>query len=107
MLESARRRAATDPADAHRRAELAIQLADLLGDARAGSAAWRIHGQAYLAEGAHIVAVDRETPLLINVVGIESPGLSAALALARHVSDLPCIQQRFAAVPPSAVDQRR
>jgi L-2-hydroxyglutarate oxidase LhgO len=54
-----------------------------------------------------IVAVDRETPLLINVVGIESPGLSAALALARHVSDLPCIQQRFAAVPPSAVDQRR
>jgi len=42
-----------------------------------------------------IVSVDRETPLLINLVGIESPGLSAALALARHVSDLPCIQQRF------------
>ena len=42
-----------------------------------------------------IVSVDREIPLLINLVGIESPGLSAALALARHVSDLPCIQQRF------------
>jgi glycerol-3-phosphate dehydrogenase len=42
-----------------------------------------------------IVTVDRETPLLINLVGIESPGLSAALALARHVSDLPSIQQRF------------
>jgi glycerol-3-phosphate dehydrogenase len=42
-----------------------------------------------------IVSVDRETPLLINLVGIESPGLSAALALARHVSDLPCIQRRF------------
>ena len=54
-----------------------------------------------------IVAVDRETPLLINVVGIESPGLSAALALAKHVSDLPCIQQRFGPVSPSAVDQSR
>jgi glycerol-3-phosphate dehydrogenase len=42
-----------------------------------------------------IVSVDHDTPLLINLVGIESPGLSAALALARHVSDLPCIQQRF------------
>jgi len=42
-----------------------------------------------------IVSVDRQTPLLINLVGIESPGLSAALALARHVTDLSCIQQRF------------
>jgi glycerol-3-phosphate dehydrogenase len=42
-----------------------------------------------------IVSVDRDTPLLINLVGIESPGLSAALALARHVTDLPCMQQRF------------
>jgi L-2-hydroxyglutarate oxidase LhgO len=54
-----------------------------------------------------IVAVDSETPLLINLVGIESPGLSAALALARHVSDLPCIRHRFAPPRPSAVDQRR
>jgi glycerol-3-phosphate dehydrogenase len=42
-----------------------------------------------------IVSVDRETPLLINLVGIESPGLSAALALARHVTDLPCMTRRF------------
>ncbi len=42
-----------------------------------------------------IVSVDREAPPLINLVGIESPGLSAALALARHVADLPCIQRRF------------
>ena len=42
-----------------------------------------------------IVAVDREDPPLINLVGIESPGLSAALALARHVGDLPCVQRRF------------
>jgi L-2-hydroxyglutarate oxidase LhgO len=42
-----------------------------------------------------IVAIDREDPPLINLVGIESPGLSAALALARHVGDLPCIQRRF------------
>ncbi len=41
-----------------------------------------------------IVSVDREDPPLINLVGIESPGLSAALALARHVGDLPCIQGR-------------
>lgn len=40
-----------------------------------------------------VVAVDREDPPLINLVGIESPGLSAALALARHVSDLPCLQR--------------
>ena len=42
-----------------------------------------------------IVSVDSDTPTLINLIGIESPGLSAALALARHVTDLPCIQQRF------------
>ena len=42
-----------------------------------------------------IVSVDREDPPLINLVGIESPGLSAALALARYVGDLPCIQRRL------------
>jgi glycerol-3-phosphate dehydrogenase len=54
-----------------------------------------------------IVSVDRETPVLINLVGIESPGLSAAMALARHVTELPCIQQRYHLVPSSVVDQRR
>jgi glycerol-3-phosphate dehydrogenase len=42
-----------------------------------------------------IVAVDNESPPLINLVGIESPGLSAALALARHVVELPSVQARF------------
>ena len=42
-----------------------------------------------------IVSVDREDPPLINLVGIESPGLSAALALARYVGDLPCIRRRL------------
>lgn len=42
-----------------------------------------------------IISVDREDPPLINLVGIESPGLSAALAIARHVGDLSCIQRRF------------
>jgi L-2-hydroxyglutarate oxidase LhgO len=42
-----------------------------------------------------IVSADREDPPLVNLVGIESPGLSAALALARHVGDLPCIQRLF------------
>jgi L-2-hydroxyglutarate oxidase LhgO len=42
-----------------------------------------------------IVSVDKEDPLLINLVGIESPGLSAALALARHVCDLPSLRSRF------------
>ncbi|MEO8338149.1 MAG: NAD(P)/FAD-dependent oxidoreductase [Nitrospirota bacterium] len=42
-----------------------------------------------------IVAVDSENPPLINLVGIESPGLSAALALAGYVAELPCIQKRF------------
>ncbi len=42
-----------------------------------------------------IVAIDSESPLLINLVGIESPGLSAALALARHVVEMPSVQARF------------
>lgn len=42
-----------------------------------------------------IVSVDRDTPLLVNLIGIESPGLSAAMALARHVCDLPSLQRRF------------
>lgn len=42
-----------------------------------------------------IVSADRENPPLINLIGIESPGLSAALALARHVTDLPCVQRCF------------
>jgi glycerol-3-phosphate dehydrogenase len=42
-----------------------------------------------------IVAVDQEEPLLINLIGIESPGLSAALALARHVCDLPSLHRRI------------
>jgi glycerol-3-phosphate dehydrogenase len=42
-----------------------------------------------------IVSVDREAPPLINLVGIESPGLSAALALARHVGGLPCVQRHL------------
>ena len=53
-----------------------------------------------------IVSVDRDTPLLINLIGIESPGLSAALALARHVSDLPCLQQLFQSMGPSPVVHR-
>jgi glycerol-3-phosphate dehydrogenase len=42
-----------------------------------------------------IIAVDNESPPLINLVGIESPGLSAALALARHVAELLRIQKGF------------
>jgi len=42
-----------------------------------------------------VIAVDCEEPPLINLVGIESPGLSSALALARYVGDLPCIKRRF------------
>jgi len=45
-----------------------------------------------------VVSVDREDPPLINLIGIESPGLSAALALARHVAELPAIRNRFQAV---------
>lgn len=40
-----------------------------------------------------IVSVDNIDPPLVNLIGIESPGLSAALALARHIGDLPCIQK--------------
>lgn len=40
-----------------------------------------------------IIAADCEDPPLINLVGIESPGLSAALAIARYVRDLPCLQR--------------
>jgi L-2-hydroxyglutarate oxidase LhgO len=40
-----------------------------------------------------IIAVDRENPPLINLVGIESPGLSAALAIAKHVAELLRIQK--------------
>ncbi len=42
-----------------------------------------------------IIAVDRENPPLINLIGIESPGLSAALAIAKHVAELLCVQKRF------------
>ena len=42
-----------------------------------------------------IISVDREDPPLINLVGIESPGLSAALAIARYVAELPCVRKRF------------
>ncbi len=42
-----------------------------------------------------IISVDREDPLLVNLIGIESPGLSAAMAIARHVCDLPSLQKRF------------
>jgi L-2-hydroxyglutarate oxidase LhgO len=56
-----------------------------------------------------IISVDREDPPLINLVGIESPGLSAALAIARHVAELLCVQKRFNASggpPPSSHDTR-
>jgi len=45
-----------------------------------------------------IVSVDREDPPLINLIGIESPGLSAALALARYVCDLLSLRSRFTSV---------
>ncbi|MDF0667436.1 MAG: FAD-dependent oxidoreductase [Nitrospira sp.] len=47
------------------------------------------------AKSDFIISVDREDPPLINLIGIESPGLSAALALARHVCDLPSLRSRF------------
>ena len=43
-----------------------------------------------------IIATDREEPPLVNLLGIESPGLSAALAIARHIGELPCLRKRFA-----------
>jgi L-2-hydroxyglutarate oxidase LhgO len=42
-----------------------------------------------------IIALDSKNPPLINLVGIESPGLSAALAIAKHVAELLCVQKRF------------
>ncbi|BFU96292.1 MAG: putative dehydrogenase [Nitrospira sp.] len=42
-----------------------------------------------------IVAVDRDMPPFVNLIGIESPGLSAAMALAQHVVNLPCIRTRW------------
>ncbi|HSA60753.1 MAG TPA: NAD(P)/FAD-dependent oxidoreductase [Nitrospiraceae bacterium] len=56
-----------------------------------------------------VVAIDCEDPPFINLVGIESPGLSAALALARHVGELRCVQKRFnqsGGRSPSAHDAR-
>jgi L-2-hydroxyglutarate oxidase LhgO len=47
------------------------------------------------AKSDFIISVDREEPLLINLIGIESPGLSAAMAIARHVGDMPSLQRRF------------
>lgn len=42
-----------------------------------------------------IISVDREEPLLVDLIGIESPGLSAVMAIARHVCDLLSLQKRF------------
>jgi glycerol-3-phosphate dehydrogenase len=33
-----------------------------------------------------IIRIDKTNPLLINLIGLESPGLSASLAIARHVA---------------------
>jgi L-2-hydroxyglutarate oxidase LhgO len=44
-----------------------------------------------------IITTDRTDPPLINLIGIDSPGLSASLALARYIVDLPCLQERFGA----------
>jgi glycerol-3-phosphate dehydrogenase len=52
-----------------------------------------------------IVSVDRDDPPLINLVGIESPGLSAAMALARHVGDLPCVHRSFRPIGSPASSQ--
>jgi glycerol-3-phosphate dehydrogenase len=35
-----------------------------------------------------IIRVDKTNPLLLNLIGIDSPGLSASLAIARHVARL-------------------
>jgi L-2-hydroxyglutarate oxidase LhgO len=47
-----------------------------------------------------IIAADCEDPPLINLVGIESPGLSAALAIARHVRELSCLQRHLKSLRP-------
>lgn len=60
-------------------------------------------------QGDFIIAADRETPPLVNLVGIESPGLSAAMAIAGHVGRLPCLHERFArhgGAPPSSHEAR-
>lgn len=36
----------------------------------------------------YVIRVDRRSPLLINLIGIDSPGLSAALAIGTYVADL-------------------
>jgi glycerol-3-phosphate dehydrogenase len=35
-----------------------------------------------------IIRLDRNTPPLVNLIGIDSPGLSASMAIARHVAEL-------------------
>jgi L-2-hydroxyglutarate oxidase LhgO len=42
-----------------------------------------------------VISADVDDPLLINLVGIDSPGLSAALGIARYVAEMPCLQRRF------------
>lgn len=62
---------------------------------------WAYSGIRPCVQGNHgrksdfVIATDREDPPLINLVGIESPGLSAALAIARYVGELPCIQRHL------------
>jgi glycerol-3-phosphate dehydrogenase len=46
-------------------------------------------------KGDFIISADCEDPPLVNLIGIESPGLSAALAIARYVSRTTCIERRF------------
>ncbi len=42
-----------------------------------------------------VISADCEDPPLVNLVGIESPGLSASLGIARYVAELPCLQRRL------------
>ncbi len=42
-------------------------------------------------ESDFIIQVDRAYPPLVNLVGIDSPGLSAAMAIARYVASMPAI----------------
>ncbi len=46
-------------------------------------------------KGDFIISADCEDPPLVNLIGIESPGLSAALAIARRVSGMACLERRF------------
>lgn len=43
-----------------------------------------------------IIRIERKTPLLLNLIGIDSPGLSASMAIARHVAELvnPVVSRR-------------